>query len=458
MLDKEGGTGGHQSNTDSTSLRRVLGIPSLVFFGLAYISILTVFTTYGLVTIETKGHLPAAYVVTIFTMFFTAFSYACMVKIHPIAGSAYSYTRRAFGSNTGFLVGWALLLDYVFLPIINFMIIGLYMSRQFPAIPPYAWIIGAIALITLLNILGVKMAMTMNFVIISCQAVFLVIFLVLSFSTLTNPDAPSIFAPFYSADLNFQTILAGAAILCLSFLGFDAITTLSEEAKNPTRAVPLAIILCVLIAGTHFIITSWAGHIAFPHWQQFVQADTAAFQVVASFGSKALTIFFTTVYISGSFASAMASQVSVARILYSMGRDSVLPKSIFAIISKRFGTPIGAIIVVSFISLLALILPLKVVISVVSFGALIAFTFVNLSVIKVFIVDEKRRKPLQLVIYGIFPIIGFCFTIWLWTSLSFLTFEIGFAWFVIGLIYMFYKSYILKQSVGSVLVDKTPDV
>lgn len=95
------------------ALKRVLGVPSLVLFGLAYMLPLTVFTTYGVVTQETQGHLPLAYVVTLAAMFFTAWSYGRMVEEHPVAGSAYSYSRRAFGGPVGFLVGWALLLDYV---------------------------------------------------------------------------------------------------------------------------------------------------------------------------------------------------------------------------------------------------------------------------------------------------------------------------------------------------------
>ena len=116
-------------------LKRTLGLPSVVFFGLAYMVPLTVFTTYGIVTELTSGHLPAAYAVTMVAMIFTAVAYANMVRAYPVAGSAYTYVQQSFGASTGFLAGWALLLDYLFLPMLNYMVIGIYMGVAFPAIP-----------------------------------------------------------------------------------------------------------------------------------------------------------------------------------------------------------------------------------------------------------------------------------------------------------------------------------
>ena len=110
--------------TATRHLDRVLGLPALVLFGLAYLVPMTVFTTYGVVADLTKGHLPGAYLLTLVAMVFTAFSYAKMVRAFPVAGSAYTFTQKSFGASIGFLVGWALLLDYVFLPMINYMVVG----------------------------------------------------------------------------------------------------------------------------------------------------------------------------------------------------------------------------------------------------------------------------------------------------------------------------------------------
>jgi putrescine importer len=137
--------------------KRVLGLPALVFFGLAYMVPLTVWTTYGIVTTSTGGHLPLAYTVTTIAMALTAYSYGRMVLVQPIAGSAYSYASRSFGRTTGFMVGWALLLDYIFLPMINYLVIGLYMQDYFPSTPQALWVIIAVVLVTGLNILGIRL-------------------------------------------------------------------------------------------------------------------------------------------------------------------------------------------------------------------------------------------------------------------------------------------------------------
>ncbi|UXM96579.1 APC family permease (plasmid) [Bartonella sp. HY329] len=437
------------------SLRRVLGVPSLIIFGLAYMAPLTIFTTYGVVTSETLGHLPVAYAFTLIAMFFTAVSYGSMVKEYPSAGSAYSYTFRAFGSTTGFMVGWTLLLDYIFLPLINFLLMGLYLSSYFPIIPSYVFTLAAIIIITGLNILGIKLATRMNFAIIGFQTIFLMIFLAMCFWRVFQPDAPSLLSPFYSEHMQINPIIAGAAVLCLSFLGFDAISTLSEEARDPTRTVPRAIVLCTLIAGILFIITAWAGHMAFPDWRSFKDLDTAANELILNICGEYIFIFFAAAFVSSGFASALASQISVSRILYSMGRDKTLPNSVFGKISAKYGTPIGATLVVGFISLLSLVISLTLVINIISFGALVAFSFVNIAVIKIFIFDKKRRQLHELIIYGVMPLIGFLFTLWLWTSLSFITFVIGLCWFAIGFIYLTYRTNFFKVELKKMDMEET---
>ena len=429
------------------TLRRVLGLPALIAFGLAYMVPLAVFDTYGIVTTVTEGHLPTAYSLTLLTMLFTAFSYGLMVKAHPVAGSAYSYSRKAFGGHVGFMVGWALMLDYIFLPMLNFILIGIYLSEYFPSIASHWWVIGAIALVTTLNILGIKVVSKMNFLIISFQLVFLIVFLTFFFTSLNQDGAASILAPFYSVDMKLSAIVAGSAILCLSFLGFDAISTLSEEARNPRRDIPRAIILCTFIGGMLFIITSWAGHVIYTDWRAFPDPDSASRDVMSKAGGALLVSFFTAAYICGTFASTMAAQASVSRILFAMGRDKVLPQSVFGAISRRFGTPVSAILIVAATSLLALTIDLELAASMISFGALAAFSFVNLSVIKTRFIADNQRKGWDIVCYGVIPTIGFLLTLWLWTSLSKNTFEVGFIWVGGGFLYLLYLTRMFTRPV-----------
>jgi putrescine importer len=419
-------------------LHRVLGMPELVLFGLAYMVPLTVFTTYGVVTDLTQGHLPGAYVITLAAMLFTAYSYGRMVAAHPYAGSAYTYTQKAFGGHVGFATGWALMLDYIFLPMINYLVIGIFINAAWPTVPNWVWVVLAIVLVTGLNVVGIKLVARMNLVLVGFQVVFIAVFFFMAFRTMiAGAEFPSLTDPFLG-DADLSTLLAGAAILCLSFLGFDAISTLSEEAHNARRTIPRAIMLVTLIGGITFIVVSYVGHLVFPDFTQFTNVDSAATDVMRRAGGAFLASFFTAAYVAGCFASAMASQASVSRILYAMGRDGVLPRRLLGRLHERFATPANATLLVGAISFVALVISLELAAAVISFGALAAFSMVNLSVIKHYLVDQRERGTQAVVRYGVIPVIGFGLTVWLWTSLSAITFQVGFAWLGLGLVYLVY--------------------
>ncbi len=435
-------------------LHRVLGLPALVLFGLAYMVPLTVFTTYGVVTDSTAGHLPGAYVLTLAAMLFTAYSYGRMVVVHPYAGSAYTYTQKSFGSHAGFLVGWALLLDYIFLPMINYLVIGIYLNAQFPSVAQPLWIVGAIVLVTALNVIGIRLVTRMNLVLVAFQIVFLAVFAVAAVRSIATDGAPSLSAPFFGGNPHYAALFAGAAILCLSFLGFDAISTLSEETHNPRRTIPLAIMLTTVIGGVTFIAVSYMAHLAFPDYTTFTNADSASLDVMKHVGGSLLASFFTAAYIAGCFASAMASQASVSRILYAMGRDGVLPRRVFGQLSVRFRTPVLAILVVGAVSFVALFISLELAAAMISFGALVAFSFVNLSVIKHYIIDGGRRGAGDIMRYAVAPAIGVALTAWLWTSLSSTTFTVGGIWVAIGVGYLLFLTRMFTRRPPQLALDE----
>lgn len=434
-------------------LRRVLGVPSLVVFGLAYMVPLTVFTTYGIVTDLTAGHLPLAYVVTTAAMLFTAYSYGRMVRARPSAGSAYAYTRTAFGARTGFLVGWALLLDYVFLPMINYLVIGIYLHEAVPAVPAAAWVLLAIAVVTVLNVLGIDTVSRLNVVLLAVQGVFLVVFVLAAARALGRTGTPSLTAPFWSEGTHLPAVLAGSAILCLSFLGFDAVSTLAEEARDPRRTIPRAIVLSALVGGVLFIAVAWISHLVLPG-HTFADVDSASLDVMAAAGGKFLQVFFTAAYVAGCFASAMASQASVSRILYAMGRDRVLPRRFFGVLHARWHTPVVAVVVVGVLSCSALLIGLDLAAAMVSFGALVAFSFVNLSVIKHYVVDQHRRSARDVVLFAVLPGVGVVLTLWLWTSLSRTTFVVGLTWLAVGLVYLLGLTRMFRRPVPELALDE----
>jgi amino acid transporter len=418
-------------------LQRALGLPSLVLFGLVYMVPLTVFTTYGIVTETTGGRLPVAYIVTLVAMVFTAVSYARMSSAYPVAGSAYTYSQKSFGAPIGFLTGWSLLLDYLFLPMINYLVIGIYLAAAFPAIPAWVFIVAAIAIVTVLNIVGIVSVARANFLIIAIQTLFIGTFVVLAVGKLFGHGSIDVAAPFTGDGTvgGASPIFAGAAVLCLSFLGFDAVSTLSEEARAPKRDVPRAILIATVLSGLIFIALSYVSQLVYPS-NKFADVDSGSLDVMTAAGGQFLSTFFTAAYVAGALGSALTSQASVARILYAMGRDGILPRRVFGHVSERYSTPVYVILVVSAISLLAVVIDLATLASLISFGALVAFSAVNLSVIKHYFIDVRERQGGQLLASLVIPLIGFILTVWLWTSLSGLTLVIGLCWLAIGFIWL----------------------
>ncbi|MEX8059230.1 APC family permease [Microbacterium sp. 16-032] len=422
-------------SSSDTSLRRVMGVPSLVVFGLAYMVPLTVFTTYGLVAVTTGGHVPTAYLVTLVAMLFTGFSYAALVTAFPRAGSAYTYARRAFGGTVGFLTGWSLMIDYLLLPLINYVLMGIYLNAQFPGIPPWVFALAGVLLITGLNIVGITVVRNANLVLVGLQLVFAAVFVVCAVLHVAQNPGVSLLQPLYDAGLTFPGLLAGAAMLALSFLGFDAISTLSEEARDAGRTVPRAIILTTVIGGLIFTVIAYVSTLVIPNVADIENPDAAANQIMEVAAGRWLEVFFLVAYIAGCIAAALASQASVSRILFAMGRDGVLPR-FFARLSRRYQTPVGAAIFVGVVSLAALFADLNTVASLISFGALAAFSLVNLSVIKHFLVDERRRGAAAVLRFGVLPALGFALTAWLWFSLSALALTVGLVWIGVGIVWL----------------------
>ncbi|HHJ1299472.1 APC family permease [Pseudomonas sp. P1B16] len=427
----------HSANASSPSassgrFRKSMGLSALVLFGLAYMVPLAVFTTYGLVTQMTKGHLPTAYLLTLAAMLLTAYSYGRMVQAHPYSGSVYTYTRKAFGTHIGFMAGWTLLLDYIFLPLLSYLLIGIYMSEYFPAIHAWVWVAGSIALVTFLNLIGIESITRVNWILVVVQLVFIVVFVGLSINNLAGQSAPvSLLAPFHHEGFSVPLIMTGAAVLCLSFLGFDAVSTMAEETSNPTFRIPLAIMAVSLIGGLLFLVVSYCAQMVFPEWGAFADPDSASVDVMRRVGGELLVTAFTATYVAGCFASAMVSQASVSRVLFAMGRDGALPGVFGQLVTKK-RVPAAAIMLVSILSLIALVITLDTVANMISFGALFAFSAVNLAVVKHYLVDQKLRGTRNYLLYGAIPGLGFLSTLWLWSSLSSLSFTIGLCWMAVG--------------------------
>ena len=228
---------------------------------------------------------------------------------------------------------------------------------------------------------------------------------------------------------------------------------MAEEARDPQRTIPRAIVATTVIAGVFFVAVTWFAYMAFPEVITGEGADSAALTMLTHLGGNLLTSLFLAAYVTGAMGSALASQASVSRILYSMGRDRVLPHRIFGSLSRRFRTPVGAILVVAIISISAVFSSVDFVASIVSFGALTAFSLVNLSVISVFLIRKNVEGKKSIFIHGCLPLIGFALTVWLWTSLSLITLVVGLSWIAVGIIYLVWLTRGFKRPVPAMTTE-----
>lgn len=425
-------------NTPAQGLNRALTLRSVVVFGLAYMTPMIVLGTFGVVAESTGGAVPTAYLLALLAMLFTAHSYGKMAAAHPVAGSAYTYVRRAVDSRVGFLVGWATLLDYFFLPMVIWLIGGAYLQAQFPGVPLWVWIVGFIVLTTALNVRGIRTAQRANDLLMAFQVLVIGIFIALSLRHVLVAEGVGTLAgsaPFANDATTLAGISAGAAIAAYSFLGFDAVTTLTEETIDPKRTMPRAIVLIALIGGGIFVAVAWATQLAHPGGT-FDEPDSAAFGIARTIGGDLFSSVFLAGLVVAQFASGIAAQASTSRLLYAMGRDAVLPRRLFGRIHPRYRTPALNILLTGAVGLIAVRLNLTTSTSFINFGAFVAFTFVNLAVIATYLRERRAGRRAGLLGSVIAPAIGATVDIWLLTNLDSKALVLGLVWLAVGICYL----------------------
>jgi amino acid transporter len=422
-----------------STLDRSLGLRSVVLFGLAYMAPMIVLGTFGAIAEQTKGAVPTAYLLALVAMLFTAYSYGRMASTYPVAGSAYTYVRKAIDSRVGFLVGWATLLDYFFLPMVIWLLGATYLQQGFPSVPMWLWVLGFIVLTTILNVVGIRVADKATFILMTIQILVIIAFVVLSlrsvYSTGGGAEAWFSLAPFSNQATTFGAIAGGASIAAYSFLGFDAVTTLTEETVNPRRTMPKAIMLIALLGGVIFAAVTYATQLVHPG-SAFADVDSAAFEIAKTIGANLFAAIFLAGFVVTQFASGIAAQASVSRLLYAMGRDRVLPEKVFAYLQPRFRTPAIGILICGVAGFIGLALDVETAVSFINFGAFLAFTSVNICVIALFWRARGTDGKLGVLGYVVVPTIGAIIDLYLLWSLSGIAKILGGAWLVLGVIYL----------------------
>jgi len=421
-----------------TSLKRTLRYPDLVIYGLAYIAPITPLSTLGFVWEASKGLIALAYVLGGVCMYFTAKSYAVMTETVPSAGSVYGFARHSLGAFPGFIAGWLILLDYLLIPAFVYVLIAVALGTLVPGIDRSVWIALMVAVTLGINWFGVTVTSRANLVAVAIQALVMFGFLGACLIALhAGKGTGSLgIAPFWNgATFDSGALFTATSICVMSFLGFDAISTLSEEVEgNDARVVGRAIIGVLVISAVFFVVVAWILGNLLPGLR-IRDASAATYELAAwAVGPwAAATIAWAYVLIVG-LSNALPMQVGVARVLYAMGRDRQMPVAL-ARIHPRYHTPYVGMLVTAAISLivgLAMRNRLDDLATIVNFGALCGFLMLHVSVIAEF---GFRRRSRRWLAHWVTPVLGIVVVLFVLEGMSTLALVVGLSWLAAGVLW-----------------------
>jgi len=434
-------------------LKRSLTLTDLVVYGMIFMIPIAPFGVYGYVNAEAPGMVPLAYIIGMVAMVFTALSYGSMARAFPVAGSVYSYAQRGLNQHVGFIAGWLMLLDYLLIPPLLYVYAAMALNHLYPDIPKVGFILAFLVSATFVNLRGITFTARMNIIFLLAQLVVLGIFLFYAWTALHNGggNGELTLAPLYNPQtFNFALLMQAVSIAVLSFLGFDAISTLAEEIKgDPGRSVGKAALITLVVMGTIFVVQTWiATDLA--AGLGFKSADTAFYEIAElAAGSWLATLTAVATALSWGIAVAVTSQSAVSRLLFGMARDGKLPK-ILARVHPKHNTPYMSIYLVAVLSLLICYLFINSVdtlTSLVNFGALSGFMLLHLTVINYY---WRRQKSGQVVRHLICPVIGFIIVAAIMVNMGVDAQKLGLIWIALGLVYLFFLN---KFSATTALPD-----
>lgn len=433
-------------------LKRVLKLPTLVCQGLAYLCPACVLLYYGIINTLTNGHFVISLFISGVAMALTAFSYAKMCRKYPVAGSVYSYVTGSIGPKIGFVAGWGLLLDYLLLPMTCYLSCGLYLNIMFPAIPVWVWVIISVIFVGICNYVGVGVAAIINNINVIAPIASLVVTIVFIIKfVLEGGGAGTLIFPeaIYNPEtFQMNTVLTGAAIMAVVFVGFDSVTTYAEETIEPEKTMPRAVVIICIGAAIEFMIVAYIMQCGWPfELGTLSNPDTAIVEYNDHIGIAWMNSIFIVINTLASIGCCIAGNGATARILMSMGRNGFLPKKFFGYVHPKFKTPSRNILLTAAVGLVAIIFQdsLMNAMSLVSFGALLGFILTNICVIARFWIKDKERGAAAVFKYLIIPIIAAAVCIYLWLSLTTIAKIVGFSWMAIGVVVLAIKTKGFKE-------------
>ncbi len=421
-------------------LRRTLTLWDLILYGVIVIQPVAPMSVFGVLSDRGRGHVVTAILIAMVAMLFTGISYGRMARVYPSAGSAFTYVAQEINPAVGYITGWSMVMDYMLNPLICTIWCAQQAHQFAPGVPVVIWKIFFAGVFTLLNIRGIKTSARINAGMAAAMgAVVVVIFVAAARYIFGHPHSDPLFftRPFYDP----QTFTLGGLFGCtsiavLTYIGFDGISTLSEEAENPRRNILLATVLTCLTIGILSAFEVYAAQLVWPVSQPFPDVDTAYVYVAGRAWAPLFVVVGFTLLLAN-FGSGMGAQLGAARLLYGMGRSNALPKSFFGAVDARHRVPRNNVIFVGAIALAgSFFLSYGLGAEMLNFGALIAFMGVNAAAFLRYYVREPEKKLLNLLP----PVLGFFICLALWLNLSNPAKIVGSIWMVLGIAFGIWKT------------------
>lgn len=433
-------------------LRRGMGLWDVVLYGVLFMVIIAPHSIWGLVQQDALGMSTLVYIVGFIAIFFTALSYVRMSNKFPIAGSVYSYVQRGINPHVGFISGWLILLDYCITPALLYVMVANWGTMLVPNSPWYLWVIVFVAFNTFVNIRGISMTRGIDFVIFAVEILAVIAFIALGCNFIMGGGG----AGEFNADPLWQPgkvdahfLAAGISIAALNFLGFDGISTLAEETNEPQKNIGRGILIALGLIIVCFVAQTYIASLVQPDWQSWSpeHAENAWFYGCEMIGGELFrNIMLIINIVAIGIANIMNAQLAASRLLYSMGRDAVIPR-IFGKVHPKYQTPwVGALFIGAVALVLSLVLTMADLATLVNFGALASFIMLNFAVFWYFFIKEKKRYSFgNIVKYLICPWLGILILGYVFTGFDVMTYALGVTWFIIGFIICAVKSKGFKE-------------
>ena len=422
-------------------LRRALTLWDLILYGVIVIQPVAPMSVFGVLSNRGHGHVVTTILIAMVAMLFTAISYGRMARAYPSAGSAFTYVGQEINPALGYVTGWSMVMDYMLNPMICIIWISQQAHVFAPRVSYAAWAVFFAVLITWLNVQGVKTSARVNSALAAGMGVVIAVFFVAAARYIFGVphDGAAYFTqPFYDPrSWDTRAVLGGTSVAVLTYIGFDGISTLSEEAENPRRNILLATVLTCLVIGVLSALQVYAAQLIWPSSEAFPNLDTA-FTFVAGRAWAPLFAIVGFTLVVANFGSGLGAQLGAARLLYGMGRSSALPKGFFGAVDAKRHIPRNNVLFVGVLALAgAFVLPAiagaatgyELGANLLNFGALIAFMGVNAAAFVRYYLRAPEKKIGNLLP----PVLGFVICFLLWVSLSTKAQIFGAVWMAVGI-------------------------